>query len=165
MVLISEIHQKILKNYIKEIAVEKGRNSCYDREKRIMYISLNPEKGEVIHEFAHALETKLKLHKNFEYIRVLNNGLENIGIGDIIYDDETFNIPIYRLENSKFISEYQGRLYETDLNGKGRFDSKAGTLNTLCLGDYFSEGYKEFIINLQHLKLKDNELYKFIKEL
>ena len=25
----------------KEIAVEKGRNSCYDREKRIMYISLN----------------------------------------------------------------------------------------------------------------------------
>jgi len=30
-----------LKNYIKEIAVEKGRNSCYDREKRIMYISLN----------------------------------------------------------------------------------------------------------------------------
>jgi len=41
LVLISEIHQKILKNYIKEIAVEKGRNSCYDREKRIMYISLN----------------------------------------------------------------------------------------------------------------------------
>lgn len=163
--LIPEKHRKIIKGYVKEIIVEKGKNSCYDRENRIIYISLNPERGEVLHEFAHALETKLKLHKNSKYIRVLNNGLENIGIGEIIYDDETFIRPIYRLENSKFISEYQGRLYETDLNGKGRFNNKTGTLNTLCLGDYFSEGYKEYFINPKHLKLKDNELYKFIKEL
>ena len=37
--------------------------------------------------------------------------------------------------------------------------------HTLCLGDYFSEGYKEYFINTKNLRLKDNQLYQFIKEL
>lgn len=163
--LIPEKHKQMMKGYVKEIVIEKERGSYYNRDKQIMHISENLEAGEAIHEFAHSLETKLQLHKNPKYIKVLNHGLEHVGIGDIIYDEETFIRPIHRLENPKFISEYQGRLYDEDLQGKGIFDSKTGTLNTLCLGDYFSEGYKEYFINTKNLRLKDNQLYQFIKEL
>ena len=163
--LIPEKHKQMMKGYVKEIKVREEKNPQYHREDRIIYVSKDYTKGEVLHEFAHGIETKFAFHKDPNYIKVLNHGLENIGIGDIIYDEETFIFPIYRLENSKFISEYQGRLYEEDLNGNGRFDNKAGTLNALCLGEYFSEGYKEYFINSEHLKLKDNMLYQFIKEL
>ena len=163
--LIPEKHKQMMKGYVKEIKVREEKNPQYHREDRIIYVSKDYTKGEVLHEFAHGIETKFAFHKDPNYIKVLNHGLENIGIGDIIYDEETFIFPIYRLENSKFISEYQGRLYEEDLNGNGRFDNKAGTLNALCLGEYFSEGYKEYFINSEHLKLKDNMLYQFINEL
>ncbi len=163
--MIPEKHQEILKDYVKEIRVEKEGNSCYDRENRVVYITENLEKGELIHELAHALETKLELHNNSEYNRVLNNGLENILPMDIIYDDKNYPVPIYLLNNSKFVSEYQGRIYPNDLDGNPMFNAEEKKLNIKCLGEYFSEGYKEFIINPNNLKEKDNKLYNYIKEL
>ncbi len=90
--------------------------------------------------------------------------MENIGIGDIIYD-EMYDPPINRLENPKFISEYQGRIYDYDLDENPTYHSKTKQFHTKCLGEYFSEGYKEYFVNSEHLKLKDNMLYQFIKEL
>jgi len=165
LAMIPKKHKQMMNGYVKEIVVREGKNPQYDREKRIIYVSREYEKGEVLHEFAHGIETKLQFHKDPKYIKVLNNGLENIWIGDIIYDEETFIYPIDRLENPKFISIYQGRIYPCDLDENPTYDTKTKQFNIKCLGEYFSEGYKEYFINPKNLKLKDNELYQFIKEL
>ena len=66
---------------------------------------------------------------------------------------------IYAIENKKFVSEYQGRTYiEVGLF----LDDK---LNPFALGEYFSEGYKTYIINPELLKKKDPQLYNYIKEM
>ena len=162
--LIPEKHKQMMKGYVKEIKVREEKNPQYHREDRIIYVSKDYTKGEVLHEFAHGIETKFAFHKDPNYIKVLNHGLENIGIGDIIYD-EMYDPPINRLENPKFISEYQGRIYDYDLDENLTYHSKTKQFHTKCLGEYFSEGYKEYFVNSEHLKLKDNMLYQFIKEL
>lgn len=70
------------------------------------------EEGETIHELGHALETKFDLYNNEKYKKLLNNVVKNKGYGDIIYDSEKFTIPTTRLQADRFVSEYQGRLYE-----------------------------------------------------
>ena len=47
------------------------------------------------------------------------------------------------------------------------YDEKGIRANVKALKEAFSwnEGYKEYFINSEHLKLKDNMLYQFIKEL
>lgn len=44
-------------------------------------------------------------------------------------------------------------------------DYKNSKLNTKCLGEYFSEGYREYLMNPKNLKAKDIELYEFIRGL
>ena len=163
--LIPYEHKKLIENYIKQIEVVNKGSSCYDRKKQILYLLNNPEKGELIHEIGHAIETKLNLYENEDFIKVLNNGLNNISVNDILYDERLFVEPVYRLANSKFISEYQGFLYIEDLYGDEMFNNDTKTLNILCLGEYFSEGYREYILNPHNLRNRDIKLYKFIKRL
>lgn len=74
---------------------------------------------------------------------------------------EDFNRPVYVLKDSKLISYYQGRMYES----AGIFEEDMTTINIRSLGEYFSEGYREYIINTNNLRDKDVDLYNFIKEL
>lgn len=45
------------------------------------------------------------------------------------------------------------------------FIDENGALNHFALGEYFSEGYKAYLLSPEVLKVKDAELYQFIKEL
>ena len=119
--------------------------------------------GELVHEIGHAIETKLDLYHNKEFLNVLNNGLEDIGIFDIILDESSFSIPVTRIINPKFISEYQGFVYEYDIDGLNYINENV--FNIKCLGEYMSEGYREYIINPENLRKHDLRLYNFIKEL
>lgn len=161
--LIPDKHKALLKDYIKEIHFHDDMYSCYDRENRIVHLLKDLEEGEVIHEIAHALETKLDLYHNNKFLNVLSNGLENISVFDIIQADDIFGEDAIILKNSKFISVYQGFLYEYDMDSDNYI--KNNTLNFMCLGEYFSEGYKEYILNPENLKLKDINLFDFIEEL
>lgn len=163
--LIPDKHKALLKDYIKEIHFHDNRYSCYDRENRIVHLLKDLEEGEVIHEIAHALETKLDLYHNNKFLNVLSNGLENISVFDIMFDEETFARPVVTLSNSKFISKYQGYLYKNDEIGNFYIDYNKGCLNFKCLGEYFSEGYREYIFNPENLKLKDIKLFNFIERL
>ena len=153
-------HKEVLEEYISEIEVGNFENSGYDRKSGIVRLLNDLEEGETIHELGHALETKFDLYNNEKYKKLLNNIVKNKGYGDIIYDSETFTIPITRLQADRFVSEYQGRLYE-----EVEIFNDDGGINPKSLGEYFSEGYREFIENPEELMEKDSELYKFIKEL
>nr|DAV22505.1 MAG TPA: minor capsid protein [Caudoviricetes sp.] len=153
-------HKETLEEYISEIEVGGFENSGYDRKTRRVRLINDLEEGEIIHELGHALETKFDLYNNEKYKKLLYNVVKNKGYGDIIYDNETFTTPITRLQADRFVSEYQGRLYE-----EVEIFSDDGGINPKSLGEYFSEGYREFIENPEKLMEKDSELYKFIKEL
>lgn len=153
-------HKETLEEYISEIEVGGFENSGYDRKTRRVRLINDLEEGEIIHELGHALETKFDLYNNEKYKKLLYNVVKNKGYGDIIYDNETFTTPITRLQADRFVSEYQGRLYE-----EVEIFSDDGGINPKSLGEYFSEGYREFIENPEKLMKKDSDLYNFIKEL
>lgn len=156
---IPEVHRRIINGGINEIEIIKEGNSRFDREKKKMYLRENFEKGELIHEMAHVLETEINLYRNSEFRKVLWNGLEDCSLGDILYKPNSFSEPIYTIENKKFVSEYQGRVYiEVGIFNEDK-------LNPFALGEYFSEGYKTYILNPELLREKDPRLYAYIKEM
>lgn len=158
--MIPDNHKSIIDNSVKEITIVSEGYSRYDRAKGIVYILQEPVKGEVIHELGHAIETKLNLYRNERFMQVLNNGLEGASISDIIYDKESYDRPVMILQSSKFISKYQGRMY-ADV---GIFNDDM-SLNINSLGEYFSEGYREYMINPDNLRVKDKMLFDFIEEI
>lgn len=137
------------------------KNSFYDRNENKIYI-INGQgltEGEVIHEIGHAIETKLHILNDNNYIKVRNNGLENYNKATIKHNDELNTDCIV---SSKFVSELQGKIYNKDLKGNYRTYSN-GNLNINCLGDYFSEGFREYIENSNNLLSKDKELFNYIR--
>ena len=161
--LIPESHRNIINSAVNEVRLIDTGNSRYDRKKGILYLRTDFIEGELVHEIGHVIETKLDLYHNKEFLNALNNGLGDITPFDII-DDDSFVEPITRIENPKFISEYQVYLYEFDIDGMERFNSEDFTFNLKCLGEYFSEGYRVYLTNPQILKSKDAELYNFINK-
>lgn len=89
--------------------------------------------------------------KDEKFIEIREKKFENSAVADIIENEETFTAPIYRLEHEKFISLYQGRLYDGFYRGNGI------TLDTMF--EYFSEGYREYVANPDNLKKHDPDLY------
>lgn len=157
--LIPEEHRSIIESAIRDVRIYEG-NSKYDRGNGILYLGNGLENGEVIHEMAHALETSLMLYENPDFIEVLQSGFEDFEWKDIVYVPDEYGKPVCFIRNPKLISEYQGRLYE-EVGFWGDDDK----LNPYSLGDYFAEGYKEFILNPENLKTCDRKLYDFIKGL
>jgi hypothetical protein len=157
LALVPDNHKALLDR--EGVTIETGYNiSRYDRKNKIIMVGKDPEQGEVIHEIGHAIETILDLYNNEDFLNVLYKGTEIISFENIIYDKDTFGKPIIRVEMDKLISEYQGRLYE-DV-GIFTDDMK---VNIMAMKEYFSEGYREFFINPENLKRKDEALYNFIK--
>lgn len=162
--------QKEIKNSNIEIFTEGQiikdgkiiKNSFYDRNNDIIHIYQDADKEEVIHEIGHLIETKWKILNNSEYIKIRNNGLENYTSNFVK------ELPNYKdtigIKSSKFISEFQGKIYLKDLQGKAYKDAN-NQLNLNCLGDYFSEGFKEYFNNSENLRKKDLKLFKYIERL
>lgn len=68
------------------------------------------------------------------------------------------------IKDSRFVSEYQGNLFNLEKTDLGMFDEK-GVLRTKAIAEYFSEGFKIFCLNPHILEEKDPQLYNFIKEM
>lgn len=153
--------QQALKNTV--IDVGKDGASQYDYIHDILYVAQGAEKDGIIHEIGHMVENKILDEAK---VRNLLNGL--IGEVDItqirqeiFYDNNMNPKEVFLIENSSFVSEYQGRVYcETiwdafDENGDFRSD---------LLWEFSSEGFREFIENPANLKLKNPKLYDLIEE-
>lgn len=148
----------------KVVMTEKDANgSGYYYPDKTLYLHPERKSGDVIHEYGHALEISLDLRHNSKYISIRKSGIDVEDLSKIVYDDSTYTQAVYLLQNSKFISEYQGRLYESPTDGI----FKAGTMqiNEDMLKEYFSEGYRAFYQEPSALKEKDPQLYHFIEGL
>ncbi|MFV8822481.1 phage minor capsid protein [Faecalibacterium sp. 9] len=148
----------------KVVMTEKDANgSGYYYPDKTLYLHPERKSGDVIHEYGHALEISLDLRHNSKYISIRKSGIDVEDLSQIVYDDSTYTQAVYLLQNSKFISEYQGRLYESPTDGI----FKAGTMqiNEDMLKEYFSEGYRAFYQEPFALKEKDPQLYHFIEGL
>nr|DAQ63681.1 MAG TPA: minor capsid protein [Caudoviricetes sp.] len=148
----------------KVVMTEKDADgSGYYYPDKTLYLHPERKSGNVIHEYGHALEISLDLRHNSKYIIIRKSGIDVEDLSKIVYDDSTYTQAVYLLQNSKFISEYQGRLYESPTDGI----FKAGTMqiNEDMLKEYFSEGYRAFYQEPSALKEKDPRLYHFIEGL
>lgn len=125
-----------------------------------IYILKGANKYEVIHEIGHVLIDKLKIDKDSRYINIINNTLNNFKEEDIIYDPETFVKGIFRIESKKFVTKYQGRIYQNE-----GFVADNGKLNYNAFKDYFPEGLRMYYQDSELLKRKNIDLYNYIKEL
>jgi len=139
-------------------------NSSYNRKTNIVNILKGSDEYEVLHELAHVIETKLNLYNDITFIKILENKI-NVYNPFSIKTDTSYSLTIDIIESDKFISKYQGRIYEYDSNGDFRIDYTSGKINVKALGEYFAEGYKEYFRNADNLKRKDIDLYKFIERL
>ena len=115
--------------------------------------------GDVIHEYGHALERALKLEKDPAFVALREKGIDLADASKIVYDETTFTEPIWRMLSDKFVSEYQGRMYES----AGIYDGH--TINLASMKEYFAEGYREFYVNPENLRLHDPDLYDYIRGL
>lgn len=142
------------------IRVENNPNgSHYDPKTRELAISSEREPGHIIHEYGHALERTLKLEKDDVFVSIRQKGIDLADASKIVYDEDTFTEPIWRMTNDKFVSEYQGRMYES----AGIYDGH--TINLSSMKEYFAEGYREFYMNPENLKAHDPGLYDYIRGL
>ena len=148
----------------KVVMTEKDASgSGYYYPTKTLYLHPERKNGDVIHEYGHALEISLDLRHNSKYIYIRKSGIDVEDLSKIVYDDSTYTQAVYLIQNGKFISEYQGRLYESPTDGI----FKAGTMqiNEDMLKEYFSEGYRAFYQEPYTLKEKDPQLYHFIEGL
>ena len=77
------------------------------------------------------------------------------------YDSNKYE---FLLSGDKFISDYQRRVYNIDINKKDRIDYLHGTFNYNVFRDYLPEGLRCYMIDRKLLKIKNIELYKYIEE-
>lgn len=138
--------------------------SAYDRKNNIIHLLKNPTEREIIHEIGHAVETKYNVFKDDKFINILK---DNISEMDILMAKtiDTYTEPIDIIENEKFISEYQGRIYNFDMFGNERYNSDTKEFNYRVLGEYFSEGFATYFTDRPLLLKKDKKLHDYIKEL
>ena len=139
-------------------------DSCYDRKQDTIYLLKDANKYEVLHEIGHVIETKLDILHDDKYAKIQENGLDinQISIGNIKgYDIENE----FWTEGDKFVSDYQRKIYNQDIDGNFRLNYLNYTFNTKTLGEYFSEGFRCYFESNKLLKRKDKKLYDYIKEL
>lgn len=152
-------HRELAETRISGIEITDSKvSNSYNKRTHKMKLSANHSANDIIHEYAHALENAVDAYNDPKFLKILENGLENVTIADIIEDEDTFMVPIYRIESPKFVSKYQGRLYEGFYMGGDSF-----TLSTMY--DYFAEGYEAYIFYPQKLQERDPELFEYFRGL
>lgn len=138
---------------------DNNTGSHYDPKTKEIVLSTTHKTGDVIHEYGHALERALKLEKDPAFAVLREKGINLADDSKIVYDETTFTEPIWRMLSDKFVSEYQGRMYES----VGIYDGN--TINLTSMKEYFAEGYREFYMNPKNLRLHDPDLYEYIRGL
>lgn len=158
--VLPQAQREAAERQIRSLRVEENdAGSHYDPKTKEIVLSMGRNPGDVIHEYGHALEYALKLEKDSTFVAIRESGIDLADASKIVYDEDTFTEPIWRMLSDKFVSEYQGRMYES----AGIYDGH--TINLSSLKEYFAEGYREFYADPENLKAHDPDLYDYIREL
>lgn len=158
--VLPQAQREAAERQIRSLRVEEDdAGSHYDPKTKEIVLSMGRNPGDVIHEYGHALEYALKLEKDSTFVAIRESGIDLADASKIVYDEDTFTEPIWRMLSDKFVSEYQGRMYES----AGIYDGH--TINLSSMKEYFAEGYREFYADPENLKAHDPDLYDYIREL
>ena len=158
--VLPQAQREVAERQISAIHVTSNPDrSGYDPKTKEILMSSQWRPGDVIHEYGHALERALKLEKDPAFVALREKGIDLADASKIVYDETTFTEPIWRMLSDKFVSEYQGRMYES----AGIYDGH--TINLASMKEYFAEGYREFYVNPENLRLHDPDLYDYIRGL
>ena len=161
---INKLPEKIRK-IINDTTFEISKsNSYYDRKNNVIHLLSDSNEYEILHEIGHAIETKLDLLHDKKYIEIQKNGLEDINIVTDTQNIKYYQDNMFLNDTGKFISEYQRRIYDNDIDNNYIIDYNTYKFNTRTLGEYFSEGFRCYFEENKLLKRKDIELYNYIKE-
>lgn len=105
--------RELAETQISRVSVSSDKTgSYYNPFTKEIVVSESRKAGDVIHEYGHALERACKVWKDPEYISIRADGIDLADLSKVVYDKTTFTTPIKRLDSKKFISAYQGRLYD-----------------------------------------------------
>ena len=154
--LISSKYKDLLKDIQFDI-ITQGNSGV---KGNTIYILKGADKYEVLHEIGHILADELKINNDRTFINILNNTLDNFTENDIIFDPQTFTKGIFRIESKKFVTKYQGRIYQSE-----GFLISNGKLNYKAFKDYFPEGLRMYYQDKSLLKRRNIDLYNYIKGL
>ena len=158
--VLPQAQREAAERQIRSLRVEEDdAGSHYDPKTKEIVLSMGRNPGDVIHEYGHALEYALKLEKDSTFVAIRESGIDLADASKIVYDEDTFTEPIWRMLSDKFVSEYQGRMYES----AGIYDGH--TINLSSMKEYFAEGYREFYADPENLKAHDPDLHDYIREL
>lgn len=155
--VLPQVQREAAERQIRSLRVEEDdAGSHYDPKTKEIVLSASRNPGDVIHEYGHALEYALKLEKDSTFVAIRESGIDLADASKIVYDEDTYTEPIWRMISDKFVSEYQGRMYES----AGIYDGH--TINLSSMKEYFAEGYREFYADPENLKAHDPDLYDYI---
>lgn len=137
------------------ITQSERKNSYYRRNPLSDTIVISPQlrKGSFMHEFAHF------------YYRSDHFDSELLALQQKVIDSSTLTFSSYNgkkswgIKCSKFISQYQGRLY----GFSDRFSPPKAIVPKM-LKEYVTVGYETYVLNPQKLLLMDPDLYNYFNK-
>lgn len=161
---LEKLPQKIIELLKDTKYIISNKNSYYDRKNDTIYLLKDSDEYEILHEIGHVIETKLDILRDEKFIDIQKSELENINlITDLQTLKEYQNINFVK-NTGKFISDYQRRVYEYDIDNNYLINYNTYAFNERTLGEYFSEGFRCYFKENKLLKRKDIDLYNYIKE-
>ncbi len=158
--LLPENHQRILRDKGVEIEIIQNGASRFDPRSGIIYLLEDYEPFELVHETGHAIEEAVGVWEEPIFRALIEDISKSHPARSIMVDIDTFIKPINYIQDDRFISMYQGRVYDSYCEMV--ID---GFVNPDALGEYFSEGYSCYIENPALLESKDKKLFDYIKEM
>ena len=146
------------------IDIGKTGASQYDYENDILYVARGETAEGVIHEIGHMVENKLADPQKVLALKqdILKEVSLQALVNETYYDAEGNPVGISLIRDSRFATEYQGRVYIQDWSEL--LDEKMNIRPEL-LGEFISEPFKEYIQDPERLRKEFPEFYKLIKEM
>lgn len=145
------------------ISIGKNGASQYDYVNDILYVAKGADENAVIHEIGHMVENKLLDEQKVETLK--KSFLQNVPFGnikkDVYINADNEDVEVFLLLNTKFVSEYQGRLYVEDWSEI--YDAN-WNVRSEVLQEFVSEIFREYIQNPERLKQEFQEFYNLIEE-
>lgn len=145
------------------ISIGKNGASQYDYVNDILYVAKGADENAVIHEIGHMVENKLLDEQKVETLK--KSFLQNVPFGnikkDVYINADNEDVEVFLLLNTKFVSEYQGRLYVEDWSEI--YDAN-WNVRSEVLQEFVSEIFREYIQNPERLQQEFQEFYNLIEE-
>lgn len=140
----NDLPTKVKQNF-SDVTFEFGYDgSACDIRNKIIRVGMGTAKEEVFHEVGHLIENYMMNQADVKkYKEYLIDGLTYSDIIVETYYDSVGNaVDIFVLSGSKFESEYQSRLYVSDITDALNPD---GTINGDTLGEVISEPFRKYM--------------------